>query len=441
MKISELDYNDIIAALYRRNNNNEPCIWFCKPDDVFPFHIIVYHGIVGKTIIEERFYSTREINEDCISRTNLKRKQGYKYLNEIRDNMDLPRKEELYEWLNKYLPYERTNAEGKVLAMLAKTYDNNKNKLFKNINYYQGQWKINGLRCFIRVVKGNDIFHKYRLEFQSREGAIWNSLTNLEEYLLNEFTEKVLDEMYDLGIILDGEVYIPGLPVNEINHAVKDPNCIENKLVQFWCYDIAVEEYSAAERARWIGTHFYKNLYNFTSLTAHLANKARFVCLCWYNITNDDDAITYRNKFIDWGFEGLIMRNPESEYQFGKRNAAMIKYKKHTDGIFTIIDIYPEGNKRSDLPLFKCKNDINNETFECHIGGTFEEQAEYLKNKDLYIGRELEIEFGERSGVNQLPFHIKGVRLITPKIKEQKKGLDFDIDKNVPIKTKFKIQR
>lgn len=409
MKINELEYNELMTALYRRNNYGQPCIWFCKPDDVFPLQVAVYHGIVGKTIIEERFSTDRVLEDECTSRKNAKRKQGYKYLSEIRDNYDFPVKEELQSWLDKYLPYNRTNAEGKVLAMLAKTYDD---KVFKKCNRYYGQWKINGLRCFIRVVKGNDIFHKFRLEFQSREGAIWTSLTNLEEYLLSIIPEETLDMMKEENIILDGEVYIPGLPVNEINHAVKDPNCFENKLVQFWCYDIAVEEWSAAERARWIEIAFYHHIYQFQSKEGHLINKERFVVLCNYHVRTSDEAVLWRDKFIDMGFEGLILRNPESEYQFGKRNSSMIKYKKHTDGIFTILDIYPEGTKRGDLPLFKCKNDINDETFECHLSASFDFQKEILKNREKYIGKSLNIQFSERSGVNFVPFHIKLVTFV-----------------------------
>lgn len=429
MKIQDFTYNELMTALYRRNNYNQPCIWFCKPDNLFPFHIVVYHGIIGKTIIEERFSTDRVLEDECKSRTNAKRKQGYKYLNEIRDNYDLPVKEELQSWLDKYLPYNRTNAEGKVLAMLAKTYDD---KVFKKNNLYYGQWKINGLRCFIRVIKGNDIFHKFRLEFQSREGAIWTSLTNLEEYLLSIIPEGTLDIMKEENIILDGEVYIPGLPVNEINHAVKDSNCFENKLVQFWCYDIAVEEWSAAERARWLELIFCEHTYQFRSKEGHLINKERFVVLCNYYIRSSDEAVTWRDKFIDMGFEGLILRNPESEYQFGKRNSSMIKYKKHTDGVFTILDIYPEGNKREDLPLFKCKNDINDETFECHISLSFEYQRAILKDRDNFIGRKLDIEFGERSGVNQLPFHIKNV--------DFHKEPEIVKEEPVKIKKKFTFQ-
>ena len=106
------------------------------------------------------------------------------------------------------------------------------------------------------------------------------------------------------------------------------------------------------------------------------------------------------------------MRNIEAEYQFGKRVAnTMIKYKKSDDGIFTIVDIYPE-DKRTDIPIFKCKNDINDATFECHISNSLDVQRSILKNKDYYIGNKLKIEFGERSGINQLPFHIKQVKLI-----------------------------
>ena len=106
------------------------------------------------------------------------------------------------------------------------------------------------------------------------------------------------------------------------------------------------------------------------------------------------------------------MRNPDAEYQYGKRNLSMIKYKKSTDGKFTIIDIYPEGIKRSNIPLFLCKNDINDSTFECHVGGSHAYQEYILQNKQNYIGKQMYVEYGERSGVNQLPFHIKTTYII-----------------------------
>ena len=57
----------------------------------------------------------------------------------------------------------------------------------------------------------------------------------------------------------------------------------------------------------------------------------------------------------------------------------MIKFKKSTDGKFQIIDIKPEGVKRPDIPLFVCKNDINDSEFECHLSAPIEIQKLYLK--------------------------------------------------------------
>lgn len=400
---------DYTKALYRKDNYGNPCVWFAKSFD--DSRVTVFHGILGKSLVTETFSTMRLPEEDVRSRFDAKRKSGYKYLSEIRDNQFLPVEEELIQFIKTYMPDIRTNAEGNTLAMLAKTFDNQNNKLFKKVNWYLGQWKINGLRCFIRAEKSQDLFQPYKLIFQSREGEIWTSLYHLEQELLEIIPTWMLNQMCYENLVLDGEVYIPGFTVNQINHAVKDSKCPENKLVQYWCYDIAVEGLSAESRCIFLQDNFKYFIPNIHSREQHLANKSKFVILPSQIIDCENRAIALRDRYIDNGFEGLIMRNPYNDYQFGKRNLAMIKYKKATDGIFEILDIYSEGNKRSDVPLFKCKNDINDATFECHIGGNLEYQKQFLYNRDIYIGRKLSIEYGERSGVNQLPFHIKTVRL------------------------------
>ena len=400
---------DYTKALYRKNNNGKPTVWFARPND--GMSVVVYHGIIGNTISVDYFKTMRLPEEDVRSRFDAKRKAGYKYLSEIRDSHSLPVEEELIQFLTTYLPGIRTNAEGKTLAMLAKTFDNENNKLFKKITWYLAQWKINGLRCFIRAEESDDMFNPIKLIFQSREGEIWNSLSHLEEQLLKIIPQFVLNLMCYEDYVLDGEVYIPGFTVNQINHAVKDSKCPENKLVQYWCYDIAVEGENAESRYLFLEDHFKDWIGSFNNKLHHLSYNKPFIILPSQVVTDEQRAVHLRDTYIDKGFEGLILRNPYMEYQFGKRNLSMIKFKKSTDGIFEILDIYPEGNKRSDLPLFKCKNDINDATFECHIGGSFDYQKSFLNNREQYIGRKLVVEFGERSGVNGLPFHIKTVTL------------------------------
>lgn len=392
-------------GLYRRNNFGQPCVWYARP---FGHNSIeIFHGIVGKSITREIIITNREPRAEITSRIKAKEKVGYKHIYELKDNIESPVEEELLAYLNKYLPSYRTTADGSLLPMLAKVYDNTNNRLFKKVSSFIGQWKINGLRCFISAVMSNDLFKPISLRFQSREGTYWHSLLYLEDYLLSVLDKKLLDKMISEHYILDGELYLPGYSVNEINHFVKDPSTKENKLLQYWCYDIAIEDSIQYNRTKQLETTLSNFIHVFKDKTSHLNNTEQLIVLPSWNVCNDDKALSYRNKSIELGFEGLIMRNPNAEYQFGKRNLSMIKYKKSTDGKFTIIDIYPEGIKRKDIPLFCCKNDINDATFECHVGGSQEYQTSILKNKEKYIGKFMFVEYGERSGVNSLPFHIK----------------------------------
>lgn len=400
-----------MSKIYRRNSHSKPCFWEATPSgSVVENKYLVYYGIVGKEICVKEIHCSRNVKDEVKSKYNEKRKQGYKYIEEIKDDGIPPVGEAaLYEYLNTYLPYNRTNADGLLLPMLAKVYDNTNNKMFKNHSCYFGQPKINGLRCFISAKQNyGDLFKPISLIFQSREGTIWTSLNNLEEYLLHIIPDSFIHKMIEEDLSLDGELYLPGYNINEINHFVKDPNCLENKLLQYWCYDIAIDDIPQYERLDIINLYFGKT--EFKNKNEHLNNKNRLIILDNYSICNNDNAIFLRNKFINEGFEGLILRNPDTEYQFGKRNSAMYKYKNTTDGIFKIIDIYKEGIKR-DIPLFLCKNDINDNLFEVHINGTMEYQKNILENKENYINKYLYISFGERSGVDKVPFHVKTVKL------------------------------
>lgn len=400
-------------ALFRRNSSGEPYVWYCSK--VNEYTIKVQHGVVGGKIITEYFKTNRNADSEINSRINAKLKTGYKYAVEIRDDNRLPVEGDVMSiraWLDTYLPVNRTTSEGIILPMLAKTYDD---KVFKRCSSYIGQWKINGLRCLIKVVKNiGNLFKPFSLQFQSREGEIWNSLPTLEDYLLNAIPQNVLIELYQNDIALDGEVYLPGgYTINQINHFVKDPTCVENKSLQFWCYDIAIEDMNQFNRIGFISTRLTEYIKTFTTKESHYNNKDRLIVLPTFSIINHDFAINVRNNFIDLGFEGLILRNPNAEYDFGKRRVGiMVKYKKPKDGVFRVIAIKPEGIKRPDIPLLICRNDINDELFECHLSESLNYQRQVLINKDKYINRGVYIEYGERSGVSQLPFHIKSVYFV-----------------------------
>lgn len=403
--------------LYRKNNNEVPTRWRAGITDN-GLIIEVEYGIVGKASRFEAYKVTQKnATAELESRYRDKRKTGYMSIEDIKDDGDISRSpvedgdiNNLYQYLAAYLPKYRTNENnGGLLPMLAKSYTG---KVWDKVPVMIGQYKINGLRCFISAEYNNgDMFKPIKLRFQSREGIYWSTLSNLEEYLLTVLPKDLITAMIEEQWSLDGEIYLPGYTVNQINHFVKDANCVENKALQFWCYDLAVPEMSQSNRLVLIDKYLDNRITNFHDYKEHLNNDKRLIRLPSIFITNDNEALKYRDEFIGLGFEGLILRNPSADYQYGRRRVGyMEKFKSATDGKFLIVDIYKEPKR--DLPIILCQNDVNTAKFETRLSATHEYQQMILRDKHLYIGKYLFVEFGERSGVEKVPMHVKKTQII-----------------------------
>lgn len=401
-----------MISLYKRNAHGKPLSWSASESAGV---ITITHGLVGGTQHKETIEVTSKKVNELNSRINAKRKEGYKELSELKDNSShelINPVTDLYKYLDTYLPKYSTTSEGFILPMLAKVLEDN--KPFEKYGTMLGQWKIDGLRCIIGAEKNNmDLFNPIILTYHSRTGEDWTpKMKWMDEILLPKISKELLDMMIEEGAYLDGELYLPGYSVNDINSFVKNTQLAQHYKLQYWCYDICCENMSAEARCSFreenINTDFYKW---FDSKEQHLNNIKQVIILPTIYIDNINDALIERDKFINYGFEGIILRNPSAEYQFGKRNQAMFKFKKIDDGNFIIVDIKSE-HKRSDLPLFVLRNDINYELFECSINKPQDVQREILANKEKYIGKFMLVEFRNRSGIKQCPFHARGIDIV-----------------------------
>lgn len=408
-----------MIKLYKRNAQGKPLVWSIEKIiwSTGDEELQINYGLVGGTLHEERVKITKSKVDELQSRVNAKRKEGYKELNELKDgisfegfglnlNPDSLQDALLIKFLNTYLPKYSTTSEGFVLPMLAKVLEDN--KPFEKYGTMLGQWKIDGLRCIIGATdKSDDMFNPVMLTYHSRTGEDWtNKMCWMDEILLPKISGELLDMMIEEGACLDGELYLPGYSVNDINSFVKNTQLAQHYKLQYWCYDICCENMSAEARDKFRINNINVHRYSFDTKEYHLNNKEQLIILETATVEDINDALFFRDKFINCGFEGLILRNPSAEYQFGKRNQAMFKFKKVDDGKFIIVDITSE-HKRSDLPLFVCRNDINDELFECSINKPQDVQREILANKEKYIGKYAFVEYRQRSGVNQVPFHAR----------------------------------
>lgn len=394
--------------LYKRNAKGDPIIWQIeKANDGYKVSYGAVCGHIHEEIISGKLVKANEIE----SRIKAKRKEGYKELSELKDSGPIEIKDNiaLVNYLYTYLPKNNTTDEGFVLPMLAKVLKDN--KPFDKRRYL-GQYKINGVRCIVGAIKTNDMFNPIRLTYRSREGTDWTPKLNwMDEVILPAIEDDLLDAMLEEGACLDGELYIPGYKVNDINSFVKNEKLPQHFLLQYWCYDIAIDNMSYEARRKFKMDNISRLCYTFDTYEQHLNNKSKLILLPDVVISDINDATRFRDKFISLGFEGLIIRDVNSAYQFGSRNLAMLKYKRVDDAKFKIVDVVPEG-VRTNLCKLVLKNDINDEHFECTVNFDHSRQEYILKNKEKYIGKYAFVEYRERSGVKDVPFHAKAINII-----------------------------
>lgn len=397
-----------MEILYKRDAKGNILRWGIGRFDNDSF--IIEHGIFGHKQYVEIIKTTKKKVNEIESRVKAKRKEGYKALEDLYDNSPVEGMMSdvtLATYLDTYLPKYNTTDSGFVLPMLAKTLEDN--KPFEKFGTMTGQWKINGLRCIIGAVKTEgDLFSPFRLTYTSREGTSWN-LPWLDDVIVPKIDLTLLDMLCDGVASLDGELYLPGYSVNDINSFVKNPSLPQHYKLQYWCYDICIDGFSADKRAEMLyGGSNGKLIADIFNIEDHYENEEQFVLLPEFKVNDITEATSLRDKFIAIGFEGLILRNPKAEYAFGKRNSSMFKYKKKLDGMFEIVDI--QEDKRG-LPIYTLRNDINSETFECTINLPQDKQRNQLALKHTLIGKKGLVEYRERSGVKQVPFHAKLIKI------------------------------
>lgn len=395
-----------MITLYRRNTQGKPIFWSVKKNEFN--EIEVSYGLVGTSGHNEIIRNNRKPEDEIKSMINSKRKTGYKALEDLYDNSPSNLiSDSLQKYLELYLPKYNTHEDGKFIPMLCKTLQDN--KPFDKGSYF-GQWKINGERCIITASKTNDLFSQPKLHYRSREGVDWtNKLSYLDEFLLPCIEGDILDMMIEESVALDGELYLPGYTINDINSFIKNVDLPQHYQLQYWCYDLCIENMSAVARSLTLFGKLSDYLPVIKTINDHLSIKNPFVLLPNEDVLNISKAIEIRDKYIDLGFEGLVIREDNTEYQFGgKRNNAMLKFKRKLDGFFEIVAINED---KRGLPIFTLKNDINDETFDATLNATQIEQKHMLGLKNIIIGKTGLVEYRERSGIKEVPFHAKLIQI------------------------------
>jgi DNA ligase-1 len=262
-----------------------------------------------------------------------------------------------------------------ILPMLAKSYEDYKDKIDWDICYIQP--KLDGMRCLAIVKDGN-------ITLISRDGK---SIENMNH---------IIDELVNIrgNVILDGELYSHGNTFQENMKLIKKyrPGLTEN--IKYHVYDHIS------------GLEFNKRN---AKLKTCIDENQNIVFVETYKITSENQLKTFHSQFIEMGYEGSIIRHGNKSYGINKRCDSLLKYKDFQDIALVIEDITPnESNPNHGTPNFT----LNGKQFKAGVKMSHDDRHDLLINRENYIGKTAEIRYFEMTdgGIPRFPVMI-GIRL------------------------------
>ena len=246
------------------------------------------------------------------------------------------------------------------------------------------------------------------------------------------------------GQILDGEIYLHGYVLEDIQSAVgrtdtqkeidkaqkkhdkvnaREPDMSVSDDTWFRDYEKTLYELKQAQLIHVIRPLLEFHVFDFVVpdtrfddrlglLTAWFTNVyladpdyGKFVKQVRYNIAYSyEELYTQHSDAVDRGYEGLMIRIPEFFYESGKRSNGIWKLKAFIDAEFLIIDVLADKNDGAIYWMQNNKDNIfgDREEFGC-IMGTEIEKAYALENKGEFIGKWITVQYQSRFKKSMLP--------------------------------------
>lgn len=249
-----------------------------------------------------------------------------------------------------------------LLPMLAKDYRNS----FRAITFpCYAQPKLDGVRALVVRGEGGEI------EYRSRGNKRYPNIESIDREL-NTIFSLLAQEGVD-RVILDGELYAYSLPLQDIVSAVKKHN--ENtKHISFHIFDVAIPDMPWKERHTLVGK--IEEI-----IKAHALEYVKTVG--GPLIENEAEIESCHKRYLEQGWEGIILRNSEGLYTFGQRSKHLQKYKTFLDAEFVIVGVEQD---REGHGVAVCLTQEGKE-FKAKLAGTDKERLDMWVERAEMIGK------------------------------------------------------
>ena len=236
--------------------------------------------------------------------------------------------------------------------------------------------KLNGVNAIFKRVDGT-------LTIYSRGGEVYPAIPHIE---LEVLTIMNLIESNELN----GELYIHGEHLQDIQSAVKKPKNLSKRL-EFAIFDVSdsaeiyVFRRSTLEALKDMDTIQWKHITFLTGVTCN----------------SNEDIETHYNICMTQGFEGTVIKNLYGLYQHNVRSSDQFKYKKVQSKEFLIASFELDKNK---LPVFVLQCDTG--TFKAKPKGTKEYWTSINPHDFINQWATIEFETYSKDGIPLKPIFI-----------------------------------
>lgn len=289
---------------------------------------------------------------------------------------------------NKYFLTVEEASQLNIMPMLAQEFEEKRLEFPCYVNP-----KFDGFRM-LAYWKDNEI------KLMSRGQKEYTTLNHIKEGL-KDFFDAYYDGFVNRNLVLDGEVYLHGVPFQEFTRLAKKYREGETEKLKYYIYDIV--DLDNLDRPFSERFEDLKSIFEGDSWL-----KDHFVLVDATEVNSLDEINKYDQENIANGFEGSIIRL-DKPYEFS-RTHSLLKLKQFEDAEFKIVDYKLGVGKFEGVPTFILQNDITNNTFDAVAPGNMEEKASYLANPP--IGKLATIKFFGRSEELKPRFPVcKGIRL------------------------------
>lgn len=241
--------------------------------------------------------------------------------------------------------------------MLAKTFDNG-----KHLHYpLYIQPKIDGLRC---------LAHPFGLF--SRTGCPFLGLNAIQNDLKTYFLERE-------GYVVDGELYSDEMPFEELSgYCRRQKEIPSGKNVVFHVFDVIPPTDMA----------FEERIHRFPKQTEQI----RWVPT--RQIEKPEQIEENLKKFVEEGYEGIILRNQDGVYHKGHRSWDLQKYKLFQEEEFEITGFTEGTGREKGLVIWECQT-VQGKIFHVRPEGDHDRRRDLFQNANTYLGKKLTVVFQE----------------------------------------------